>query len=245
MDEWRRHAIYFAPREGSPLARFGAEWLGWDAAAGVPREGPDLPGLPRPRADLVAGPDRYGFHATLKPPFRLAEGRDRAELEAAIAALAARHAPFALELGPGVLHGFVALMETVPARGLEKLAAACVTGLDAFRAPPTAEDLARHGTGLDPAGTANLHRWGYPWVLDRFRFHMTLTRALPPADAAAVLTALVAPLTPILSRPVRVSDICHFAEGEDGRFRILRRYPLTGRGAAPAARDRRRGPRAR
>jgi hypothetical protein len=228
MDDWRRHAIYFAPRADTPLARFGAEWLGWDADAAAPRDGLDLPGLPRPRADLVAGPDRYGFHATLKPPFRLAEGRDQAGLEAAIAALAGRQAPFALELGPGVLHGFVALMETTPSRPLEKLAAACVTGLDGFRAPPTPEEAARHAAGLDAAGTANLRRWGYPWVLDRFRFHMTLTRALPAADAAAVLTALLAPLTPILSKRVPFADLCHFVEAEDGRFRILRRYPLTG-----------------
>jgi len=230
MDDWRRHAIYFAPRADTPLARFGADWLGWDAAAGAPRDGLDLPGLPRPRADLVAGPDRYGLHATLKPPFRLAEGRDRAGLGAAIAALAARHARFALDLGPGVLQGFVALMETTPSRPLARLAAACVTELDAFRAPPIPEEIGRRGPDLDPAEAANLHRWGYPWVLDRFRFHLTLSRSLPPPEAAAVLAALAPPLAPHLSRPVEVADLCHFAEGEDGRFRMLGRYPL-GEGA--------------
>ena len=37
MTEWRRHAIYFAPPEGDPLAAFGAAWLGWDPAAGLDR----------------------------------------------------------------------------------------------------------------------------------------------------------------------------------------------------------------
>ncbi len=114
MGEWRRHAIFFAPPAGSALARFGAGWLGWDAAAGAECEGaPDFPGLPRPRAALVAGPDRYGFHATLKPPFRLRSG-DQAGLAAALTALAARHAPFALHLRPAVIAGFVALLPRAP-----------------------------------------------------------------------------------------------------------------------------------
>jgi hypothetical protein len=75
---------------------------------------------------------------------------------------------------------------------------------------------------------ANLARWGYPWVFDRFRFHMTLTGALPPAEAAAVLAALGPTLAPLLAQPVPVGAICHFAEGADGRFRVLGRYPLSG-----------------
>jgi hypothetical protein len=124
----------------------------------------------------------------------------------------------------------LALMEIAGSAPLARLAAACVTELDGFRAPPTPEEIARRGPGLDPAETANLHRWGYPWVLDRFRFHMTLTRALQPAEAAAVLAALATPLAPLLSRPVEVADLCHFAEGGDRRFRLLGRYPL-GEGA--------------
>ena len=72
--DFRRYAIYFAPRPRRALARFGAAWLGWDAEAGADRDGPELAGLPRPRAEIVATPRRYGFHATLKAPFRLARG---------------------------------------------------------------------------------------------------------------------------------------------------------------------------
>ena len=83
MGDWRRHAIYFAAPAGSALARFGAEWLGWDPEAGERRGDFSLPGLPLPRAELVEAPRRYGFHATLKPPFRLAEGRGEEGLDAA------------------------------------------------------------------------------------------------------------------------------------------------------------------
>lgn len=235
MGEWRRHAIYFAPAENGPLARFGAAWLGWDPVAGVPRgRGRVFPGLPCPRAELVAGPDRYGFHGTLKAPFRLAPGRDEAGLAAVIAALAARHRPFEIELGPGTLpgtggpHAFVALMPTDEAPALDALAAACVTELDGFRAPLTPDEAARRGSSLGRAERAHLARWGYPWVLDRFRFHMTLTRAVAGEEASAVLQAVIGPLTPLLSKLVPVTEICHFAEGEDGWFRVLGRYPLKG-----------------
>ena len=83
MDDWRRQAIYFAPPAGSPLARFGAAWLGWDPEAGAEVEDLPVAGLPLPREALVAAPRRYGFHATLKPPFRLAAGRDAAGLDEA------------------------------------------------------------------------------------------------------------------------------------------------------------------
>ena len=117
MDEWRRHAIYFAPPEGGPLARLRRRLarLG-PRSRPRPRAGLDLAGLPAPAPELVAGPDRYGFHATLKPPFRLAPAAREAGLAAAVAALAARHAPFALELAPAALSGFVALCETRPCR---------------------------------------------------------------------------------------------------------------------------------
>ncbi|MFO1141678.1 MAG: DUF1045 domain-containing protein [Amaricoccus sp.] len=235
MGEWRRHAIYFAPPENGPLARFGAAWLGWDPVAGVPRgRGRVFAGLPCPRAELVAGPDRYGFHATLKAPFRLAAGCDEAGLREALAALAARHRPFEIELGPGVMPGtqgkpgFVALMPTDEAPDLDPLAAACVTELDGFRAPLMPEEIARRGSSLGRAERAHLARWGYPWVLDRFRFHMTLTRPVTGEEAAAVLQALIDPLTPFLSKLVPITEICHFAEGEDGWFRVLGRYPLSG-----------------
>jgi putative phosphonate metabolism protein len=227
MSDWRRHAIYFAPPRASPLAAFGAAWLGWDPEAGVVPPPVALPGLPRPRDALTAAPRDYGFHATLKPPFRLAAGCDPAGLAAAAAALAAGHPRFELSLRVAMLGGFVALLADAPPPALARLADACVTRLDGFRAPPEPGERARRrAAGLDPAAEANLRRWGYPWVLDRFSFHMTLTGPLAAADRPAVARALTEALAPLLAAPVPVAEICHFAEGEDGRFRVLGRHPL-------------------
>ena len=73
MPVFTRFAVYYAPEPG-PLADFGAAWLGWDATAGSARAHPDIAGLPRPVAEITQTPRKYGFHGTVKPPFRLAPG---------------------------------------------------------------------------------------------------------------------------------------------------------------------------
>jgi putative phosphonate metabolism protein len=227
MGSWRRHAIYFAPHEGSALARFGAGWLGWDAERGERREGDAVPGLPLPREEIVEMPRRYGFHATLKAPFRLAEGRDAAELDAALAEVAAGCARFAVRLAVAAQGAFLALVPEEAPPELAALERACVTGLDAFRAPAEAgETVRRRLAGLDAVEEENLRRWGYPWVLGRFRFHMTLTGALAPEARAGVRAALEPVLAPVLAGPVPVEEVCRFAEGGDGCFRLVRRFPL-------------------
>ena len=224
MDGFARYAVYFAPAEASPLGRFGAAWLGRDAG------GLDLPGLPRPRAELTAAPRRYGFHATLKAPFRLADGCDRDGLARALDALAARHAAFELPmLALAALGGFLALVPTRASPELDRVAAACVTELDRFRAEPGPDELARRrAAGLDAAEEAHLSRWGYPYVLDRFQFHLTLTGPLPPAERAAVAGVLAPVLAPLLAAPLAFQHLCLFAEAQDGRFRLLSRHELFG-----------------
>lgn len=230
MTEFRRHAVFWAPPAGSPLARFGAAWLGWDAETGEPAPHPDMPGLPAPVSDITQTPRRYGFHGTLKPPFRLAEGTDLAALDRAVAALAAGHAPFAAPpLAPARIGSFVALVPSAEAPDLAALAARAVTELDRFRAPAAEAELARRrAAGLSPRQEAQLRRWGYPYVLDEFRFHLTLTGALPPEAAGAVHHALAALTAPFCAGPMEVREICLFGEGGDGCFRIVHRYTLTG-----------------
>ncbi len=222
MRDIRRWAVYFAPKADSALARFGADWLGWDPGAGVVREGIEIAGLPRPRRDLVAAPRKYGFHATLKAPFPLAEGRAPKALDDAIEELARDHGAFALPLRLAALGRFVALVPAEPVPALEALAGDCVTRLDPFRGAAPARDR----SGLTPGQVAHLERWGYPFVLDQFRFHMTLTGPLEPSEVAVVLAALRGPTRPLLAEPVQVRDICLFGEMADGNFHILDRFPL-------------------
>lgn len=165
-----RYAIYFAPQPGSALARFGAAWLGYDVAAGAFVAQPQAPGIaPRRLAEITAEPRRYGFHATLKPPFALAEGAGRGALDEAVAAFAGHFPPFAAPpLRLACLEGFWALMLSQGCREMDRLAASCVTELDRFRALPSADELGRRRrAGLTPVQDALLERWGYPYVITR------------------------------------------------------------------------------
>src|SRR5690606_24575986 len=76
-----RYAIYFTPERDHPLTRKAAQWLGRDAFGGETL--PPSSAAPLSAAEVAfqtAAARRYGFHATLKAPFRLAEGTSESEL---------------------------------------------------------------------------------------------------------------------------------------------------------------------
>jgi len=223
----KRYALYYAPDGQAPWAAFAARWLGWDSASGAALPHPDL-GLPL--EEITATPRKYGLHATMKPPFRLVAMRSRAQLEAACAELAARQGPVTLDgLELSRLGRFLALCPTGDHSALNALAAACVRDLDAFRAPPSAAELTRRrGKGLSAEREANLQRWGYPHVMEAFRFHITLTGRLDDETRDRALEALHAHLTPLLPRPFVIRDLVLMGEDSTGRFHQLRRFALGG-----------------
>ena len=71
-----RLGLYWAPELDDPLHALGSAWLGRDAETGATLPQPAVPGLDL--AEITAEARGYGFHATLKPPFALAPGTDRA-----------------------------------------------------------------------------------------------------------------------------------------------------------------------
>ena len=229
MDGYDRYAIYWAPGPG-PLADFAAGWLGWDPLAGRAVPHPAVAGLPRPLPEITAPPRRYGFHGTIKAPFRLADTARAAALHEAGQALCAELPPVTL---PGLsLHrigGFLALVPDGDTGPLGALAAAVVDRLDGFRAALSADEIARRGPDrLTPRQRMHLARWGYPHVMEDFRFHLTLTGDLPASEAAAVEEVLRPLLVPVLPRPFRIDALCLFGQGRDGLFRLLHRYTLSG-----------------
>lgn len=220
-----RHALYFTPEDGTALAAFGWSWLGRE-----PRSA-NCPPLADDRQDLVAAPRSYGFHATLKPPFRLAEGREEAELTEAVAAFAAARAPFVEPpLILAALGGFVALRPSTDAPRIHALADDCVRAFDRFRAPPSAAEAAKRGAApLTERQRALLDRWGYPYVFEEYRFHMTLTGTLAEDERAAAL-ARIAPLAAgALAEPVAVRSLCLFRQEAAGQpFVLAARFPFGG-----------------
>ncbi len=226
MDQMTRYAVYYAPRPGE-FADHAAAWLGWDAALGAALPQPALPGIPFP-AILTAEARRYGFHGTLRAPFRLADGVSQARAGDEVAALAARLKPVRCEgLAIENLQGFLALTPLGCEAALLELAAAVVEGTNDLRAPLTGAEIARRRPESLTARQRDLmQRWGYPHVMEEFRFHLTLTDRLP--DPAPALAALAAHFAPVLPRPFLIEDLCLFGEDAVGRFHLLHRYALTG-----------------
>lgn len=226
----QRYAIYYAPPAGD-FADRAAAWLGFDGATGATPAHPDLRGLPRAPAALTAAPRRYGFHGTIRAPFRPAPGVTGGDVERAVAALAAGLAPAqARGLRLADLGGFLALIPDGDATGICALADAVVRATDCLRAPLTDADIARRNpAALSARQRALLARWGYPYVMEQFRFHLTLTDALADADRAAVAAVLAPHFAPVLPRPFVIADLCLFGE-DAGGFRLLSRHRLGGGG---------------
>lgn len=228
-DDGPRYAIYFAPAVDDPLWTFGCAVLGRDAANDHP--------VPFPPAlldrfatwgELCAPATHYGFHATLKAPFSPAAGIDEARIEAETAALARTLAPVDIgHLAVMALGRFVTLRPAAPSTALQDLAAAVVERLDHLRAPLSAADRARRKPEtLTPKMRAYLDRWGYPFVLDEFRFHMTLSGPLGDADRVDA-AAIIGRLFQSSDAPVRIADLCVFRQiGRKSAFSLVSRHQL-------------------
>ena len=226
---FQRYAIYYAPPADADWSRFATRWLGWDMETGTEAPHPEVADLPLSVAEITATPRKYGLHATIKPPFRLAEGMTRAGLEIACADLCASLAPVTLDgLELTRLGRFLALCPTGDTTALNALAARAVEALDAFRAPAPDSELARRrAAGLSPAQEQNLLRWGYPYVMEEFRFHITLSGKLAKPELGPVTEALAQHLAAGLPVPFTIPDLALMGEAEDGRFHLIHRYALS------------------
>lgn len=221
---YSRFALYYVPPDGA-LAEAGAGWLGWDVATGCDVPQPDVPGL----RCITMTPRKYGFHGTLKPPFRLKDGAAVEDLESAASALAGSIPPATCEgLDVSVLGRFLALTPRGDLGPLRQIADGCVRDLDGFRAPASDTELARRRkAGLTPLQEKMLTQWGYPYLMEAFKFHLTLTGRMPD-EMIPMWRERVQNHLPDLPAPFVIDQIALCGERPDGRFQVLHRYTLAG-----------------
>lgn len=222
-----RYAIYFVPERETSLARFGATWLGYDSSRRLDVLHPPVDGLaPDAVRAATAEPRRYGFHATLKPPFTLAEGCDEAALVDAVRDFAQERTSVVLPAAEvATLGRFLALIPSVSSPPLNELAGACVEAFEPFRAPLSEADLARRlSKPLTDRQRELLDAWGYPYVFDQFRFHMTLTGPLDEPQRACLLPALRTAYA-MIAVPIVIDAITVLCQPDRaGRFHVLERF---------------------
>lgn len=230
MTGFPRYAIYFAAGADNALSRFGAALLGYDGYTGKEVPFPDdALRVATDWRDITADPRKYGFHATLKAPMALASGTTEAELASACATFAAKAPPIPL-IRPIVdsISGFIAVVPAEPASDLQQLAADCVRDFDVFRAALTAEDRARRRPEkLSERQRDCLDRWGYPYVMEEFRFHMTLTGRLDAERRGPILEMLRARFAALKLDTLAIDRIALFRQDDaKARFRFVGEWKL-------------------
>lgn len=233
-----RYAVYFTPAPDDPLYVLGAQWLGRDAFSGATLAQPVCAGVSAERvAEVTASPRRYGFHATLKAPFRLAAGIGEAEAVHAVAAVADKLAP--ADLGPlqvTRLRDFLALTPVGDGGPEGELAGTLVEQLDQLRAPAGQGGVTRVPRGLSFRQAALLTRWGYPFVFDEFRFHMTLSGPVVGDEGARVRETLEGLFGGVAARRHVIDTITVFVEPAPGApLRVHSRHRLRGVAATAVA----------
>ena len=196
-----RFAIYYAPAKDSALWRKAEAWL----------VQPEL-------HDLAVSARRYGFHATIKAPMALAEGVDRNGLDALLTRFAEGEPPVELSnFGPRLIDGFLAFTTEPQPAALTDLATKVVNFFEPARAPLSADDLRRRlKAQLSPRQIELVEQYGYPYVLEQFQFHMTLTDRLPADRRDEWQRRAVEWFDEVLATPVMLDRLVVFHEAAAG-----------------------------
>jgi hypothetical protein len=216
-----RIALYWAPSVSDPLFSLANSWLGRDAETNILCAQPLIPGI----EDLTSDPRHYGFHCTLRPPMRLVTSWDAFRDAAHRVAAMTRSFPLP-RLAISTIDGFLALTLAEPSAAMQALADLCVRETEPHRQPAGADELARRrAAGLSAHQEDLLQRWGYPYVMDEWLFHLTLTRRLARAERDLVLPEAERYFAPVLAGPRWVEEVCIFTQS-GGDFFIAERLAL-------------------
>lgn len=226
-----RYAVYYVPPADSSIARFGREWLGVDIETGELHKQSAIDGLsPERQEALTASPRYYGFHGTLKPPFKLAANATLESLLVATRLFAKSVSP--IELPPlelAYIGKFLSLSPIASSFKLELMAGGCVRALEGYRRHRTEQELAAYRQSkLTVHQEQMLENWGYPYVLEEYRFHMTLTdRVEDEGERDVVMKAAAERCKDFLGQPLPVSDVVVCTQPERDTFmRVVERIPF-------------------
>ena len=227
-----RYAVYFTPPPDSKLAKFGAKVIGYDCFARTEVPHKQIDGIDAAMLALATvDRRRYGFHATLTAPFDLGPQPEH-DLVEAFRSFAASRLPVPLgRLRVATMGHFIVLEPAEPHTGADELAAACVTAFDPYRAAISEEDRARRlAAGLSPRQIELMDRWGYPYVFEEFRFHMTIAGPVAYDMLGQFRDGLSRAFAGLASDHLELGAISLMRQdSRTDRFYALARQRLTGR----------------
>ena len=229
LDNFSRFAVYYVPPKSDHLAKFAAAWFGWDIYQGMKVNYPKLHDLNYHIKEITSIPGKYGLHGTLKAPFFLAHDKTIEELRLSMSLLARSIKKFEIpSICLGIIDEFIAIVPTSQNESIHSLAKKCLEDLDSFREAESDEILNKRRSGrLSTSEEHNLLKWGYPYVLDDFQFHLTMTGKLPLKVCRHVFSVLNSELQEVLNAPLFISKICLVGENKmDGKFGVIEEFSL-------------------
>lgn len=225
-----RYAIYYCPPQENLLNKAAEEWLGYSAWLHEEVARPDGLSLPLDQlSKITSKPAVYGFHATLKAPMRLAEDCTFAMLSKAVEECAGILESIDIKvLTLRWIGSFLALVPDASSQELQNLSGAIVGQLDSMRAPLTDADIERRNPSkLTPNQLSHLHQWGYPYVGDEFRFHMTLSGPVAEEQKQEVENAARQHFGDLIDSPIYVDQLVISKQLDaQSRFRCISAHPL-------------------
>lgn len=226
-----RHAAYFAPAFNSQAWDLGSQWLGRCARNSTLLEQPKLEKISSELFEnLTRTPRLYGWHATLKAPFELNLNLRPEELRAAFKQLAHNTvASFHLPLKLVELGDFLALVPSQPSPDLQKFAERCVRELHSFALPLSESELQRRTRAdLTDRQKELLGEWAYPFVMEQFQFHLTLSGSLQHIEQQVkedLKTAAQTWFAPLLEDGLLIDSVTWFTQDQkNGNFHWVERF---------------------
>lgn len=234
----RRYALYYVPSPQTALALLGSALLGRSSENGLPIPQGLVPDVPAETLKtLTTEPRRYGLHATLKAPFFLKAGANEQDIIDAAYQFALTREPIVLpKLTAEILDSFIALtppqetaLNNLSLHALEQLAAATVAFFEPLRGELSKQEAARRGNNLTPRQKNLLDQWGYPFVFDCYRFHITLTGPIAnPLERERMRRSMEKYFGLVLNQPIRIDGVCLCRQdmGENPSTGTLRTAPF-------------------
>ena len=236
MTNYKRVAIYFLPKKNSSLENFGKNLLGRDI-----NKKKKISLTRRQKYFISRGftffdelkdyceqPAKYGFHATLKAPFRLKRNVKTKNFYDVISHIAAQHSRFKIQ-GLKIVYSkkFTFITSRKPNKLLINLENDLVKHLDTFRAELNKKEIKKRiPDSLTFKQNKYLKEWGYPFVFDQFKFHMTLMNQNNNKLSNKQKLELEKLIYKISNNVIEFNEISLLGENKNGHFEEIKRFKL-------------------
>ena len=230
MKKYSRYAIYYAPPKESSLEEFGRYWFGWDPLnAKLINNKHRINYLNRFGIKNLINIDKnvliakkYGFHGTLIPPFKLNKNYSTNTLFKKNEEIAKKFKKFKK------MNNFYAFVQNKKNNNINKLSNRLVRELFKFRSPLTKKEIDRRNPSkLSKLQLNILYKWGYPYLMSEFNFHMTLASEVTGNKLYLELKKIERNKEIILNEINNFDKIYIFGENQKGMFENLENFSLS------------------